>query len=96
MIPTEIGNLPVNQIDKNRQEVQYLELKDVTLNPHGTYNLFGVKNRMKDGWKLYSDDIMLGIKKGSRKLEFDIVVNTPKGLFFSRISNIRNFRSKRT
>ena len=52
MMPTEIENLPVTQIDKNRQEVQYLELKDVNLNPHGTYNIFSVTKRMKDGWKL--------------------------------------------
>ena len=68
MMPTEIGNLPVTQIDNNVQEVQDLELKDVTLNPHGTYNLFSVTNRMKDGWKLYGDDTMLRLKKGSRKM----------------------------
>ena len=33
MMLAEIGNLPVTQIDKNRQEVQDLELKDLTLNP---------------------------------------------------------------
>ena len=82
MMPTEIGNLSVTQIDKNGQEVQELKLKDVTLNPHGTYNIFSVTKRMKDGWKLYGDDIALGLKKHSRKVEFDIVINTPKGLLF--------------
>ena len=82
MMPTEIGNLPVTQIDKNGQEVQDLELKDVTINPNGTYNLFSVTKRMKDGWKLYGDDTVLGLKKWSRKVEFDIVINTPKGLLF--------------
>ena len=82
IMSTEIGNLPVTQIDKNGQEVQDLKLKDVTLNPHGTYNIFSVTKRMKDGWKLYGDDIALGLKKRSRKVEFDIVINTPKGLLF--------------
>ena len=54
----------------------------MTLNPHGTYNLFSVTKRMKDGWKLYGGDTVLGLKKGFRKVEFDIVVNTPKGLLF--------------
>ena len=49
-MPTEVGNLPVTKIDKNRQEVQELDLKDVTLKPHGTYNIFSVTKRMKYGW----------------------------------------------
>ena len=56
----------------------------MTLNPNGTYNLFSVTKRMKDGWKLYGDDTVLGLKKGSRKVDFDIVMNTPKGLLFCR------------
>ena len=82
MMPTEIVNLPVTQIEKNGQEVQYLYLKYVTLNPHLTYNLFSVTKRMKYGWKLYGVDTVLGLKKGSRKVEFDIVINTPKGFLF--------------
>ena len=31
---------------------------------------------------MYGDDTVLGIKKGSRKVDFDIVINTPKGLLF--------------
>ena len=81
-MPTEIVNLPVTQIDKNGQEVQDLELKDVTLNPHATYNLFSVTNRMKDGWKFYSGDTVLGLNKGSIKVEFDIFINKTKGLLF--------------
>ena len=82
MMPTEIVNLPVTQIDKNGKEVQDLELKDVNLNPHGTYNIFSVTRRIKYGWKFYGDDTVLGLKKGSIKVEFDIVINTPKGLLF--------------
>ena len=41
-----------------------------------------VTNRMKDGWKLYGDDTVLGLKKGYRMVEFDIIINTPKGLLF--------------
>ena len=38
--------------------------------------------KMKYGWKLYGDDTVLGLKKGSIKVEFDIVINTHKGLLF--------------
>ena len=54
----------------------------MTLNPHGTYTIFSVTKRIKEGWKLYGDDTVLGLKKGSRKVEFDIVINTTKGLLF--------------
>ena len=81
-MPTEMVNLPVTQIDKNGQEVQDLELKYLTLNPHGTYNIFSVTKRMNDGWNLCGDNTVLVLKKGSRKVEFDIVINTTKGLLF--------------
>ena len=67
---------------RHRQEVQDLELKDVNLNPHGTYNIFSVTKRMKYGWKFYGDDTVLVLKKGSIKVEFDIVIDTPKVLLF--------------
>ena len=62
-MPMEIGNLTVTQMDKNGQELQDLELTDVTLNPHGTYNIFSLMNSMKYGWKLYGYDTVLGLKK---------------------------------
>ena len=74
--------MPVTQIDKNGQEVQDLELKDVNINPHRTYNIFSVAKRMKYEWKFYGDITELGLKKGSINVEFDIVINTPKGLLF--------------
>ena len=74
--------MPVTKIDKNGQEVQDLDLKDVILNPHATYNIFRVTNRIKDGWKFYSGDTVLVIKKGSIKVEFDIFINKTKGLLF--------------
>ena len=67
IMPTEIGNLPVTKIDKNRQEVQELDLKDVTPKPHGTYNIFSVTKRMKYGWELYGDDTVLVLKKVSER-----------------------------
>ena len=43
----------MTQLDKNGQEVQQLVLKDVTVTPQGSYNLFSVTKRMMDAWELY-------------------------------------------
>ena len=94
-MPTEIENLPVTQIDKNVQEVQDLELKDVNLNPHGTYNIFSVTKRMKYGWKFYGDGTVLGLKKGSIKVDFDIVINIPNGLLFCTYLKRKEILSKK-
>ena len=82
MIPTEIGNMQVTQVNKNGREVQELELKDVMLNPQGTYSLFSMKKRMKEGWTLYGDETKSGLRKGSRNVEFDIIIKTSKGALF--------------
>ena len=48
--PTKIVDLSVTQYDKNRQKFQRLVIQSVTVTPHGSYKLFSVTKRMKEGW----------------------------------------------
>ena len=77
--PTKIGDLPVTQYEKNGQEVQRIALRSVTVTPHGSYSLFSVTKRIKYGWELYGEITKLGIRKVKNKVEFNIVINSPKG-----------------
>ena len=68
----KIGDLPVTHYEKNGQEVQNQVLQSVTATPHGSYNLFSVEKRMKDGCKLYGDIKNISIIKLKKNVEFDL------------------------
>ena len=72
----------MTQLDKNGQEVQQLVLTDVTVTPEGSYNLFSLTKRMKNGRELFGDSTKLGIRKGDKEVIFDIVINTRMGALF--------------
>ena len=38
--------------------------------------------RIKDGWEMYEDSKNIGIINRKKKVEFDIVINTPTGALF--------------
>ena len=54
-------------------------MKYVTVTPQGSYNIFRVTNRMKEGCQFYDNEEKLGLNKGNHKVEFDIVVKNSKG-----------------
>ena len=59
----------------------------MTVTPHVSYNLFSVMKMIKDGWGLYGYRRNIGIIKGNKKVEFNILINTPKGtLFYTYLS----------
>ena len=80
--PKQIIDLSVTQHKKNGQEVQKLVLQSVTFTLHGSYNLFSVMKSIKDRWVLYGYITNIGTIKGNNKVEFNIVINTPKGASF--------------
>ena len=79
--PTKISDLPVNDYGENGQEVKRLVLQSVTVAPHGSCKLFNATKIMKGTWELYGCSTKLGTRKGKKKLEFNIVINTSKWAF---------------
>lgn len=82
MVPRKIGDMVVEQHDKNGIKVQKIKLMDVTVTQKGSYSLFSISKRLKEGWTLVGDKKKIELQKDGKKLTFDIVINTPKGALF--------------
>ena len=61
--------------------MQGLTLKEVTLTPAANSSLYSITNIYKEGWKLHVNYKSIWLTKGSRKVVFYVVINTPKGVF---------------
>ena len=46
--------------------------------------MFILTKIQKEEWKLHGDDKSICLTKGSRKVVFDIVINTPRGALFCK------------
>ena len=51
--------------------------------PSAKFNLFSITKRLDDGFKLGGDKNFIWIKKGNKKVDFDIKILTPKGAIFA-------------
>ena len=69
-------------------------LKSVTVAPNGSYKSLSVTKRVKDGWELYDYSNNLGIIKLKKKVEFNMVTNTPKVALFYAYFNSNTYRFK--
>ena len=49
----------------------------------GCVNLFSVTQLIKNGWTLQADKSALWLTKGNIKINFDIIIPTPKGMIFA-------------
>ena len=82
MISTKVRNLIVVQCNKYGEEVQGLTSKEATLIPAANFNLCSLTERQKEGWNIHGDDRPIWLTKGSSKVMFDIMINTPRGELF--------------
>jgi hypothetical protein len=65
-----------------------ITLSDVIFLPNGQYNLISITKVMQSGWKLEGDENKILIRKHSKKLIFDIEIETSRGVLFAvRIEN---------
>jgi hypothetical protein len=51
--------------------------------PTGRFNLFSLTKMTLKGWILGGNDKEIWLKKGSKRLRFDIAIPTPKGILFA-------------
>jgi hypothetical protein len=59
-----------------------LMLSEVTHSPQAKFNLLSIPALMKKGWILSGTKKALILEKNKKKVVFDIVINTPKGMLF--------------
>ena len=75
-----IGDLRGVMCDTHGNELMEATMTDVTVLPNGGFNLFSVTKLQKAGWLLRGDDKSIELTKGERKIRFDIVIPTAKGM----------------
>ena len=63
-------------------ELDTLELTDVTHLPNGKFNMFSLLKMQMNGWALHGNDKKIWITKGENIITFDIIP-TNKGLLFA-------------
>jgi len=78
-----IGDLKVTMCNKQGVILGTGMIRDVVHLPTGCFNLFSVTKLIKDGWALSADKSALWLTKGNLKINFDIVIPTPKGIIFA-------------
>ena len=79
---SKIANLFVTVCDNEGNEKTKAKIEDVTLAPTTKFNLFSCSRMMKKGWLLGGDDKTMWLSKGKQRIEFDIVIPTPKGCIY--------------
>jgi len=78
-----IGDLKVTMCNKQGVMLGTGMIRDVVHLPTGCFNLFSVTKLIKDGWALGADKNALWLTKGNMKINFDIIIPTPKGMIFA-------------
>lgn len=77
-----IGDISGMICDKHGEEKNTAVISDVTLLSNGAFNLFSVTKMIKNGWSITGNEQALVLKKDGKRLIFDIIVETEKGLLF--------------
>jgi hypothetical protein len=77
-----IGEIPGVICDKHGNAVDHSVLTEVTHLPGGKYNLFSLTRMIKLGWTMTGDKTSVILHKGPKKVVFDIVIPTAKGMLF--------------
>lgn len=85
MKSTSVDNLPVLVCDKFGKESQSATIKDVTVIPYTSFNMFSISRVVKDGCTLSGDDVGNGLilsKGGAVRVYFNIQIHTKKGVLY--------------
>jgi hypothetical protein len=83
MKSTAVGDLPVVICDRFGREVEAAVIKDVSVIPNASFNMFSVSKAVKDGWLLTGDaDQGLVLTKGTTRVCFDIKIHTKRGVLY--------------
>jgi hypothetical protein len=77
-----VGDIIGTISDANGAERGRLMLSEVTHSPQAKFNLMTIPALMKKGWVLSGTKKALILEKNKKKVVFDIVINTPKGMLF--------------
>jgi hypothetical protein len=77
-----VGDIIGTVTGTNGEEKGRLLLKEVTHSPQAKFNLMSIPALMKKGWVLSGTKKALILEKNKKKVVFDIIINTPKGMLF--------------
>jgi hypothetical protein len=84
MVTKKIGDIPCEIMDKHGNPLKNCVIKDVALTKSSPFNLFSLTKMMKVGWTLGGDqDTGITLSKGDQTLNFDIPIETPKGVVYA-------------
>lgn len=79
---TVVGDIKGRMCDRFGTELARATLTEVALISKG-FNLFSCTKMQMKGWTLGGDANSIWLKKGERKIVFDIKITTPKGMIFA-------------
>ena len=91
--PKKIGDIVVTIHNKNDNEMFDAKMTDVAYIPEADFNLFSIRRRLRNGFKLGGDMNSIWSEKKGKKIVFDIVIPTPKGTTYCaylKIMSIKN------
>ncbi|KAL7555591.1 hypothetical protein ACA910_003221 [Epithemia clementina (nom. ined.)] len=80
---TQDCNLRGIKCDSSSQAEFDLKLSHVALVPTAAFNLFSITKLQLQGWQLGGNKEAIWLKKGRKKIVFNIMIKTPKGCVFA-------------
>jgi hypothetical protein len=80
---TVVGNLPGIICDQYGNELNRVKIQDVSYLPNRSFNLFSLTQMTSKGWNLGENGEAIWIEKDSKKVVFDLMIPTPKGVLFA-------------
>jgi hypothetical protein len=97
---TEVGTLPGVLCDQYGNELERLAIENVSYLPTANFNLFSITQMTAKGWILGGNDKCIWIEKGQRKVVFDMMIPTPRGvihaMYFNRGTEVSGTATDKT
>ena len=78
----QVGGLITTVHNKAGNPLYNAILENVVVSKEAKFNLFSITAMLKKGWSLSGSATHLILTKDMHKLDFDIIIHTPKGILF--------------
>ena len=79
---TKVGDVIGTLCKGDGTEIGSMCIQGATYSPNAKFNLLSLPCMMKKGWSLEGNNKGLKLLKDSQVVNFDVIVNTPKGMLF--------------